>query len=96
MVPTAIPAMSYENVGINGAIHMQEARSETTAHSPMPIAIVGLSCKYAGDATNPDRLWQLCSQGKSAWSEIPPDRFNQKAFHHPSGENQITVSRLSC
>ena len=59
--------------------------------SSMPIAIIGLSCRYAGDATSPEKLWQLCLEGRSAWSAIPSDRFNQETFYHPAGQKETTV-----
>ena len=58
----------------------------------MPIAIIGMSCKFPGDATGPEALWKLCEKGRSAWSEIPRDRFNKDAFYHPSGDRMTTVS----
>lgn len=54
--------------------------------SNMPIAIVGMSCRFAGDVDSPSKLWDLLAQGKSAWSEIPKDRFNIDGFHHPNFE----------
>jgi acyl transferase domain-containing protein len=57
----------------------------------MPIAIIGISCRFPGDATNPEKLWKLVFEGRSAWSEIPKDRFNQKAFYHPQDSNLVTV-----
>ncbi|KAK3167454.1 Squalestatin tetraketide synthase clz2 [Lepraria neglecta] len=52
----------------------------------MPIAIVGMSCRFPGDATSPEKLWKLCAEAKSAWSEVPSESFNQKAFYHPQAE----------
>jgi acyl transferase domain-containing protein len=57
-----------------------------------PIAIVGLGCKFAGDAANPSGLWKLMAEGKSAWSEIPASRFNAKGAYHPNHEKLSTVS----
>ncbi|KAF2139471.1 uncharacterized protein K452DRAFT_232273 [Aplosporella prunicola CBS 121167] len=56
-----------------------------------PIAIVGLSCKFAGDASSPDKLWKLLEEGRSAWSEIPASRFNPKGTFHPNSEKLSTV-----
>jgi acyl transferase domain-containing protein len=56
-----------------------------------PIAIVGLSCKFAGEASTPDRLWEMLAAGRSAWSEIPPSRFNLKGAYHPSADRTNTV-----
>ena len=64
------------------------------SNEPMPIAIVGMSCRLPGDATDPEQLWNMISEGRSAWSEIPADRFNVEAFYHPSGDRQGTVGLI--
>ncbi len=56
-----------------------------------PIAIIGMSCKFAGDATNPENLWRLLADGKSAWTEIPSARFNAQGAYHPDPERISTV-----
>ncbi|KAJ5504483.1 hypothetical protein N7463_007357 [Penicillium fimorum] len=57
-----------------------------------PIAIVGLSCKFAGDASNPRKLWKMLIEGKSAWSEIPSSRFNPTGAYHLNNEKLSTAS----
>lgn len=57
----------------------------------VPIAIIGMGCRFAGDATSPENLWKMLEEGKSAWSEIPPSRFNLEGWYHPSQENISTV-----
>lgn len=52
----------------------------------MPIAIVGMACRLPGEATNPDKLWELCANREAAWSEVPKDRMNIDAYWHPDGE----------
>jgi hypothetical protein len=59
----------------------------------MPIAIIGMSCRFPGDATNPQKLWELCAQARDAWSEFPADRFNASAFYHPNIERNGVVWR---
>lgn len=56
-----------------------------------PIAVIGLSCKFAGDARNPEALWQLLAEKRSAWSEIPSSRFNAKGAYHSDPEKLGTV-----
>ncbi|KAK6076193.1 beta-ketoacyl synthase domain-containing protein [Seiridium cupressi] len=51
-----------------------------------PIAIIGLSCKFAGDARSPEDFWRLLAEGRDAWTEIPSSRFNWKGVYHPSPE----------
>ena len=63
-----------------------------TSPASEPIAIIGLSCKFAGSARNPEALWQLLAEKRSAWSEIPSARFNAKGVYHPNPEKLSTVS----
>ena len=48
-----------------------------------PVAIVGMSCRFPGGANSPDGLWQLLTNGISAISEVPPDRWHLPRFYHP-------------
>lgn len=50
------------------------------------VAVIGMACRFPGDATNPSKLWDLLMDGKSAWSEIPATRWNHEAHYHPSQE----------
>lgn len=56
-----------------------------------PIAIIGLSCKFAGDARGPEELWKMLTEGRNAWSTIPSSRFNVKGSFHPDPEKLDTV-----
>lgn len=61
-------------------------------YGTMPLAIVGMACKFAGGISSPEKLWDFVSKGQSAWSTIPDTKFNLKAFHHPQADNTGTVS----
>ncbi len=39
-----------------------------------PVAIVGMSCRYAGGIASPDDLWRLVTDGEDAVGELPDDR----------------------
>ncbi|KAK3322951.1 hypothetical protein B0H66DRAFT_515672 [Apodospora peruviana] len=54
----------------------------------MPIAIVGIAGRFPGDATDPQKLWELIAKAHHAWSEVPKDRYNVDAFYHPYPERQ--------
>lgn len=56
-----------------------------------PIAVIGLSCKFAGDAKNAEGLWKLLAEGRNAWSEIPSSRFNARGAYNPNSEKLSTV-----
>ncbi|CAI7653198.1 unnamed protein product [Penicillium pancosmium] len=58
----------------------------------MPLAIIGMACRFSGDASSPEKLWQLCVDGKSAWKAIPRSRFSQKELHHPDNQKQGTTN----
>ena len=58
----------------------------------MPIAVVGVAGRYPGDASSPGKLWEVLTEGRSAYSEIPADRFNIDAFYHPQAERQGTIN----
>ncbi|KAL2822603.1 hypothetical protein BJX63DRAFT_441226 [Aspergillus granulosus] len=51
-----------------------------------PIAIVGMGCRFGGGVTSPEKLWELVAGSRSAWSEIPEDRYNRDAFFHPHSQ----------
>ncbi|KAL8782461.1 MAG: hypothetical protein Q9213_005355 [Squamulea squamosa] len=67
-------------------INCQKTYIDSGKRGPMPIAIVGMSCRFPGGANSPEEMFRLCSEGKSAWSEVPKARFNIDAFYHPNPE----------
>jgi hypothetical protein len=72
--------------------HASANSGEPTQIDPnMPIAIIGMSCRFPGDATSPERLWKMCSEGRSAWSAIPRERWASEAFYHPDSYKKGSV-----
>ena len=57
---------------------------EEAGDPPKRLAIIGMACRLPGEVTTPDALWDMCSRGRSTWSEIPKNRFNADAFRHPN------------
>lgn len=58
----------------------------------VPIAIIGIGCRFPGGANSPEEFWKLLSEGRNAWSKVPKDRFNEDAFHHPNQDVNGTIS----
>ncbi|KAI5460632.1 putative polyketide synthase [Mariannaea sp. PMI_226] len=56
------------------------------AQQPVPIAIIGMGCRYPAGANSPEELWNVVAEGRSGWTEVPRDRFNHQAFYHPDPE----------
>ena len=48
-----------------------------------PIAIVGMGCRFPGQASSPAKFWELLCQKKDAIIDLPKDRWNSQKFFHP-------------
>ncbi|EPE35574.1 Thiolase-like protein [Glarea lozoyensis ATCC 20868] len=51
------------------------------------VAIIGLSCRFPGKATNPSKFWDLLKEGRHGFS-TSTDRYNAEAFQHPVGNGK--------
>ncbi|KAI3539427.1 hypothetical protein CSPX01_08873 [Colletotrichum filicis] len=56
----------------------------------IPIAIVGMGCRFPGDATSPSKFWDLLKNGRDAYSPNT-DRWNSDAFHHPNSKDRVNT-----
>ena len=56
------------------------------AAAPDDIAIVGIGCRFPGNAGDSDAFWQLLHDGVDAIGEIPPDRWDVDAYYDPTPE----------
>lgn len=54
---------------------------ETTTGKGAPIAIVGMSCRFAGDVTSPSKLWDLCTSAGDGWTPVPHERFDAAGLY---------------
>jgi len=50
--------------------------------SSEPLAVVGMACRFP-QGEDEWEYWRLLVDGRSAITEIPPDRWNADAFYHP-------------
>ncbi|MEH1949611.1 MAG: SDR family NAD(P)-dependent oxidoreductase [Nostoc sp.] len=50
------------------------------------IAIIGMGCRFPGNANNPASLWRLLQDGVDAVGEVPSDRWDVDAFYDPDSE----------
>ena len=56
----------------------------------VPIAVVGLSCRFPGGGASPEKFWDILCTGRNVWSKVPADRYNADAFYHDHPENDGT------
>ena len=67
---------------------------ETAGHggATKPVAVVGMACRFPDDATSPSAFYDLLANGRSAWSEVPKNRFNIDSYYHPSNNRIGTTN----
>lgn len=46
-----------------------------------PIAIVGMACRFPGEARDPDAFWELLCGGRDAIREVPRDRWDLRRYY---------------
>lgn len=59
-----------------------------------PIAIIGVDARLPGDGDTAESFYESLLAGRSARSEIPPERFAIDSFWHPEAERSGSVSLL--
>ncbi|KAJ5777293.1 hypothetical protein N7520_000539 [Penicillium odoratum] len=67
---------------------------EQSTNRISPIAIIGVGCRFPGDATSPQAFWQMLVEGRSARGPVPKSRYNVDAYYHPDQNRAgTTVAR---
>lgn len=51
------------------------------------IAVIGIGCRFPGDARDPERFWHMLAEGRDAWSDVPENRFKWKSFYNTNPES---------
>ena len=80
------PVEFWQHPTINALVGFLTApESESTADPTVPsdrggsvdepIAVIGLGCRFPGDISGPDALWQFLNEGRSSVTEVPADRW---------------------
>ncbi|MFG1915823.1 type I polyketide synthase [Micromonospora sp. NPDC048898] len=69
---TAVVEALRRSLKDNERLRQQNRR--LVAQATEPLAIVGMSCRYAGGASSPEKLWELLVNGGDAVTGLPTDR----------------------
>jgi hypothetical protein len=64
---------------------------EWLGHSPSStsnskLAVVGISCRLPGSASDTELFWQLMVEGRDVHTTIPADRFDVNTHYDPTGK----------
>ncbi|KAK8134345.1 Reducing polyketide synthase hmp8 [Apiospora sp. TS-2023a] len=62
----------------------------STPVNDVPIAVVGLACRFPGDASTATKFWDLLKSGKDAYSPTST-RWNPDGFYHPQTSRLNTI-----
>ncbi len=67
------------------ALKQAEAKLERMERSKSEaIAIVGIGCRFPGNANTPESFWELLSNGKDSVREIPLERWDIESYYDPN------------
>jgi acyl transferase domain-containing protein/acyl-CoA synthetase (AMP-forming)/AMP-acid ligase II len=95
LTPTVI--YDYPTIGQLAQHLAAPAQPQTQSHSKHappqePIAIVGIGCRFPGEADTPEQFWKLLSEGRDAVTLVPSDRWDRDAWYDadPSAPTRTT------
>ncbi|PWY89876.1 polyketide synthase [Aspergillus heteromorphus CBS 117.55] len=62
---------------------------------PEPIAVIGMSCRFSGEASSVEGFWEMLRQGRTGHGRVPASRYEASAWHHPSHERKGAINHDS-
>ncbi len=89
------PDRTDQRSALRLALLAQRAQAEVGAVlRAEPVAIIGMGCRFPGDANSPAAYWQMLVDGMDAISEVPPERWDADSVYDPDPKRPgKTVSR---
>lgn len=89
---TTIPDMATSTEELIPWVSKVDSATSGTPRSTKQskIAIVGMSCRMPGGATNTEKFWELLEQGLDVHRKIPADRFDVDSHYDPTGKRVNT------
>jgi monodictyphenone polyketide synthase len=77
----------------------KDATEDTAPRGPAQskLAIVGMSCRFPGGATDTEKFWELLEAGLDVSRQIPADRFDINTHYDPEGKDlNKTMTQYGC
>jgi len=63
----------------------------------LPIAVVGMACRFPGGADNPSAFWECLVEGRDMVSDIPSNRYKASAFYEKSTvDSPLSAGSMYC
>ena len=65
-------------------IELRDLRARLTAAestSRVPIAVVGIGCRFPGGANSPEEFWRLLMDGRDVTTEVPAERWSAADYY---------------
>ncbi|OJI88527.1 hypothetical protein ASPTUDRAFT_135063 [Aspergillus tubingensis CBS 134.48] len=66
-----------------------------TSSCPEPIAVIGLGCRFSGQAASLDGFWEMLRDGRKEHGPVPGNRYQAAAWKHPSHERKGAINHDS-
>ena len=71
---------------------LREQLDRARAERRVPLAVVGLGCRFPGGADDPDALWSLLEEGRDVIGEVPRERWESGEWFDPDPERPGTTT----
>jgi monodictyphenone polyketide synthase len=95
---TKIPATDVSISNLSTWItHTQPSDGTPRGTAQAKLAIVGMSCRLPGGATNTEKFWEILEKGLDVSRRIPADRFDVDSHYDPTGKQlNKTMTQYGC
>ena len=84
-------AQSTVKRALRAVTALQQQVADLEAERTAPLAIVGQGCRWPGGATSPAQYWAVLCGAQDVITEVPPSRWDRRAWYHPDPEHPGTM-----
>ncbi|MFF0772382.1 SDR family NAD(P)-dependent oxidoreductase [Nonomuraea wenchangensis] len=90
--PTPRALAAHLDAALSGTVARRPVQAAPAAgHADDPIAVVGMACRFPGQVTSPEDLWQLLVDDRDGITGFPTDRgWNLGSLFHPDPDHAGT------